>query len=58
MSTGQIVFYAGIGLLVVTIILAVIFMVKKPVYHPENAAVAGGENRTMALLTLAFYFLI
>lgn len=49
MSTGQIVFYAGIGLLVVTIILAVIFMVKKPVYHPENAAVAGGENRTMPL---------
>ena len=49
MTTGQMMFYGGVALLAVTIILAVIFMVKKPVYHPENAAAMPNDNRTRPL---------
>lgn len=38
MTTGQMMFYSGAGLLVLTVLLAVFFAVKKPEYIPENAA--------------------
>ena len=38
MTTGQLVFDSGAGLLVLTVLLAVFFAVKKPKYIPENAA--------------------
>lgn len=38
MSAGQLVFYSGGGLLVFTIILGIIFWVKKPQYVPESVA--------------------
>ena len=44
-STGQILFYSGAALLVLTIILAVVFIIKKPRYVPENA-VYGNETPT------------
>lgn len=38
MTTGQLVFFSGIGLLIVTLILSIIFfIVKKPTYKPENS---------------------
>lgn len=37
MSTGQLMFYSGFALLNLTIIIAVIFLLKKPTYIPENA---------------------
>lgn len=49
MTIGQLVFYAGIGLLLATIMLAVIFVVKKPEYHPENAASPTGNGTTVPL---------
>lgn len=38
MSAGQIVFMIGIGLLALTIILAIIFHLKEPQYIPGSAA--------------------
>lgn len=50
MSTGQLVFYSGVGLLVFTIVLGIAFWLKKPQYIPENAAYEGGaEKRTRKL---------
>ena len=50
MTTGQLVFYSGAGLLVLTVLLAVFFAVKKPVYVPENAAyVSAGPQQTEPL---------
>ena len=49
MTTGQLVFYAGVILLAATIVLAVVFAVKKPEYHPENAALASEGERTAPL---------
>jgi len=40
MSMGQIVFYCGAGLLALTVILAIIFIIVKPKYKPENAVAA------------------
>ena len=37
MTTGQLVFYSGILLLCLTLIIAIIFILKKPNYTPENA---------------------
>lgn len=45
MSTGQLVFYSGVGLLIFTIILGIVFWVKKPQYIPENAAYDGGTDK-------------
>lgn len=36
MTTGQLIFYSGIGLLITTIALAILFAVKKPNYNPES----------------------
>lgn len=49
MTTGELVFYSGIGLLALTVILAVLFAVKKPQYHPENAAMLSGDGQTAPL---------
>jgi hypothetical protein len=49
MTTGQLLFYAGIALLAVTAVLALIFAVKKPVYHPESAAILPGAGGTAPL---------
>lgn len=38
MTTGEMIFYAGAALLALTVVLAVVFAVKKPVYRPESAA--------------------
>lgn len=47
MSTGQLVFYGGAALLAVTILLAVVFLIRKPVYTPEKAVYDGAaQNRT------------
>lgn len=36
MTTGQILFLSGIGLLLLTLILAVIFIIKRPKYVPDS----------------------
>lgn len=38
MTTGEVIFYSGLGLLGVTALLAILFWLKKPQYIPENAA--------------------
>ena len=43
MSTGQMLFYGGIALLGVTVLLAIFFLVKKPRYTPESAFGRDGE---------------
>lgn len=48
MTTGQFLFYAGAALLAVTAILAVVFLIKKPVYRPENTVYAD-SGRTQKL---------
>lgn len=37
MTTGQMVFYSGVGLLVLTIIVALVFLIRRPKYIPEKA---------------------
>lgn len=49
MTAGQLMFYAGIALLVLTVLLAVIFLVKKPMYDPERAAYSPGTSQTQKL---------
>ena len=38
MTTGHLIFYCGIGLLIFTVILAVVFWIKRPHYDPDRAA--------------------
>ena len=38
MTTGQTLFFSGIALLMISIGLTILFVVKKPRYHPENEA--------------------
>lgn len=50
MTTGQMLFYSGVGLLVLTILLAIVFLVKKPQYIPEQVGVGpDGSNQTQKL---------
>ena len=42
MTTGQLVFYSGVGLLALTVLLGVFFLVKKPKYIPEQAVYEPG----------------
>lgn len=44
MSMGQLIFYSGVGLLVLTVILGIIFWVKKPQYIPSNASYDGSSD--------------
>ncbi len=43
MTTGQLLFYGGVALLVLTVILAVIFIIAKPKYVPQTAAYGGSD---------------
>lgn len=43
MTTGQLVFYSGVAILALSILLAVVFAVKKPQYNPEAAGRGPGE---------------
>ena len=49
MTTGQLVFYSGIGLLIMTIALAILFAVKKPKYNPESIAYIEADGNTKRL---------
>ncbi len=50
MTTGQLVFYSGVGLMAVTILLAIFFVVKKPRYMPEQAGyIPAGPHQTQKL---------
>lgn len=44
-TTGQVIFYSGVGLLVFTIVLGIAFWLKKPQYIPGNAAYDQGADR-------------
>lgn len=45
MTTGQVIFYSGVGLFVFTIVLGIVFWLKKPQYIPENASYTGGADK-------------
>lgn len=50
MTTGQMVFYSGVGLFVLTIIVALVFLIKRPKYIPEKAVYgAAASNVTQRL---------
>lgn len=50
MTTGQLVFYGGLALLGLTIIVAIVFLIKKPTYQPENSIYEGAApSRTQPL---------
>lgn len=49
MTTGEIIFYSGLGLMVITAVLAIIFWFVKPQYKPENTAYEGGSPGTQRL---------
>lgn len=49
MTIGEIIFYSGLGLMVITAILAVIFWFVKPQYKPENTTYEGGSPGTQRL---------
>lgn len=44
MTKGQLMFYGGIALLLFTVILAIVFFIKKPVYRPESGAIRPPED--------------
>ena len=46
MTTGQLLFYSGAGLFILTILLAIVFVVKRPVYTPENAVNLEGKTES------------
>ncbi len=46
MTTGQLIFCCGIGLLILTIIIGIIFWIKKPQYIPENAVYHGTDGKS------------
>lgn len=47
MTAGHLLFYSGAGLLALTIVLAIVFVLKKPQYRPESEAYAtpGGMQK-------------
>ncbi len=50
MTTGQLIFYSGVALLGLTVILAIIFIIKKPKYIPESAvydSMASGKTQRL-----------
>ena len=49
MSTGTIIYYSGFGLLALTILLAILFAVKKPEYIPERASAVEADDATLRL---------
>lgn len=50
MSLGQWLFFGGLALLAVTLLMGILFLIFRPKYRPENAAVqAPGERQTTRL---------
>lgn len=49
MTTGHLLFYSGIALFAFTVILAVIFALKKPKYELASVASTGGDGGTQKL---------
>lgn len=50
MSSGNLVFYSGVGLLVFTLLLALVFLIKKPRYTPDQKTDTDqGVQRTQKL---------
>lgn len=50
MTTGQLVFYGGVVLLGLTILAAIVFLVKRPTYQPEDPIYeTNGAGRTQHL---------
>lgn len=49
MSTGEMIFYCGLGLLGATVLLAIVFWIAKPKYTPENVTYEGGSQGTQRL---------
>lgn len=49
MTTGQLVFFSGVALLVLTIILAIIFIIRKPKYIPGNVIYGESDRNTQKL---------
>ena len=45
MMTGQVLFFCGVVLLILTIILGVVFLIKKPQYIPGNAIYTGADEQ-------------
>lgn len=45
MTTGQIIFYSGIGMLILTVIIGIAFWIKKPRYTPEDAVYQDADGR-------------
>ncbi len=43
MTTGQLIFYSGLALLCLTVLTAIVFIVKRPKYRPENAVYESAE---------------
>ncbi len=54
MTTGTMLFYSGAALLILTVILAVIFLIKKPKYSPENTAYMGDTTGATQKLRNAY----
>lgn len=48
MTQGQLLFYSGVALLVLTVLLAVLFVIKRPKYNPgsTDAQPDGGRRST------------
>ena len=44
MTTGQLIFYCGVGLLILTVLAAIAFAVKKPKYMPEYSVYGSAET--------------
>lgn len=49
MTTGQIMFYSGAGLMALAVVLAIIFVVKKPQYKPDHAVYSAADSNTQRL---------
>ena len=49
MTKGQLIFFSGVALLVLTIILAIIFIIRKPKYIPGNAIYSEIDKSTQKL---------
>lgn len=45
MTTGQLIYYSGIGLAVVTVIVVILFMIFRPKYKPGAATYLGNRTR-------------
>lgn len=43
MTTGQLLFYGGVTLLGLTIVLAIVFIIVKPKYKPESGTYDGAD---------------